>query len=74
MSVSSEQAWGDLYTIGADDGEELRPEAVAKLVELKIAEYADDGQPRLTPYGEKCFVVMESGDGNVPELNDIGDG
>ena len=24
--------------------------------------------PRLTAYGEKCFVVMESGDGEVPEL------
>jgi hypothetical protein len=74
MNVSAEQAWGALYTIGADDGEELLPEVVAKLDELNIAEDADDGQPHLTPYGEKCFVVMESGDGNVPELNDLGDG
>ena len=25
----------------------------------------------LTPYGEKCYVVMESGSGVVPELNDM---
>jgi hypothetical protein len=24
--------------------------------------------PRLTDYDEKCFVIMESGDGEVPEL------
>jgi hypothetical protein len=28
-----------------------------------------DNRPRRTPYGEKCFVVMESGDGDVPELD-----
>jgi hypothetical protein len=29
------------------------------------------GLPQLTPYGEKCYVAMESGDGVVPELNDL---
>jgi hypothetical protein len=29
------------------------------------------GLPQLTPYGAKCFAVMESGDGQVPEQNDM---
>ena len=29
------------------------------------------GLPRLTEYGAKCFTVIESGDGVVPELNDM---
>ena len=27
------------------------------------------GLPQLAPYGTKCFRVIESGDGVVPELN-----
>jgi hypothetical protein len=29
------------------------------------------GLPQLTAYGEKCYVVMESGDRVVPELSDM---
>jgi hypothetical protein len=68
MPLRSEDLWGALYGIGIDDFIEARPEAIARLVELKIAELDDNGKPCLTPYGEKCFVVMESGDGEVPEL------
>jgi hypothetical protein len=25
--------------------------------------------PRLTPCGEKCYIVLESGGGEVPELD-----
>ena len=42
-----------------------------KLIEFKMLELSATGLPQLTPYGEKCFVVMESGDGVVPELNDM---
>jgi hypothetical protein len=67
MSPSSEQLWAAVYTLGADDGEPLDHAAVTRLFELGIAEMGSDG-PRLTAYGERCFVVMESGDGEVPEL------
>jgi hypothetical protein len=40
------------------------------LIELKIAEHGANGL-QLPPYGAKAFVVMESGDGNVPEFNDL---
>jgi hypothetical protein len=37
-------------------------------MELDIVEVGPDAKPQLTAYGEKCFVVMESDDGEVPEL------
>jgi len=48
---------------------DISPEVAAKLIELSIAERGADGL-QLTPYGEKAFVVLESGDGSVPEFND----
>jgi hypothetical protein len=69
MSLADE-CWTALYAIGSDDGEPITSAALEKLVELGIIQSDDDG-PRLTAYGEKCFVVMESGDGQVPELNDL---
>ena len=68
MNARSEQLWGALYDIGIGNANEAPPEAVTRLYELGIVEMGDSG-PRLTPYGEKCFVVMESGDGEVPELD-----
>jgi hypothetical protein len=49
---------------------DISSEVAAKLIELKIAERCDDGSLALTLYGEKAFVVLESGDGSVPEFND----
>jgi hypothetical protein len=69
MKPTFEQLWGALYSIGSDDGSEALPEAVTRLYELGIVEMGDC-KPRLTAYGEKCFVVMESGDGEVPELDE----
>jgi hypothetical protein len=68
MKPTSEELWEALYSIGSDDGSEAKPEAVTRLYELGMVEMGD-GKPRLTAYGEKCFVVMESGDGEVPKLD-----
>jgi hypothetical protein len=65
---TTEQLWSTLYTLGADDGQPLDPKAVERLMELGIAEVGPDAKPQLTAYGERCFAVMESGDGEVPEL------
>jgi hypothetical protein len=66
-ATQSEQLWSTLYTLGADDGEPLEHWAVTRLFELGIAQMGSNGR-RLTAYVERCFVVMESGDGEVPEL------
>ena len=44
---------------------------VAKLIEFKMVTLDTVGLPQLTAYGEKCFVILESGNGVVPELNDM---
>jgi hypothetical protein len=36
-----------------------------------MVELSATGLPQLAPYGEKCYVVMESGDAAVPELKDL---
>ena len=73
MSTNSEQLWDAIYRIGSEDGtaDKILPGVIAKLIEFKIVELSPTGLPQLTPYGEKCYVVMESGDGVVPELNDM---
>jgi hypothetical protein len=72
MPATTEQLWDAIYRLGADDldSDSIPPEVIAKLIEFKMAELSATGLPQLTPYGEKCFVIMESGDGEVPELND----
>ena len=73
MSTNSEQLWDAIYRIGSEDGaaDKIPPGVIAKLIELKMVELSSTGLPQLTPYGEKCYVVMESGDGMVPELSDM---
>jgi hypothetical protein len=39
------------------------------MIEFNIVERGDDGLLLLASYGEKFFVMMESGDGSVPEFN-----
>jgi hypothetical protein len=63
------ELWRALYSVGSEDDSEAKPEAITRLYELGMVEMGD-GTPRLTDYGEKCFVVMESGDGEVPERDE----
>jgi hypothetical protein len=72
MSVTSVQLWDAIYRLGADDlTADIPPTVIAKLIEFKMVEVNAVGLPQLTPYGAKCFNVIESGDGVVPELNDM---
>jgi hypothetical protein len=70
VNTDPEQLYDALYRIGADeDGPPLSSDIVAQLVawKRKMVEMID-GTPQLTPYGEKCFVVIESGDEIVTEI------
>jgi hypothetical protein len=70
-NITHDALWCALYELGNELGDsDISPEVAAKLIELSIAERGADGALQLTPCGEKAFVVMESGDGNVPEFND----
>ena len=73
MSVTSVQIWDAIYRLGADDltTDDIPLAVVAKLVEFKMVELSDTDLPQLTLYGKKCFTVLESGDGVVPELNEM---
>jgi hypothetical protein len=67
MSTNSEQLWDAIYRIGSEDGtaDKIVPGVIAKLIEFKMVELNAVEMPQLTAYGEKCYVVMESGDGVV---------
>jgi hypothetical protein len=68
VNTDPEQLYDALYRIGADeDGPPLSSDIVAQLVAWKMVEMID-GTPQLTAYGETCFVVIESGDGIVTEI------
>ena len=73
MPATAEQLWDAIDRIYNEDGgaDKIPPAVIAKLIEFKMVELSVTGLPQLMPYGEKCYVVLELGDGVVPELNDI---
>ncbi len=73
MLAKSEQLWDAIYRLGANDltADNIPPDVTAKLIEFNMATVDTAGQPQLTPYGAKCFTVLETGNGVVPELNDM---
>ena len=73
MAATSTQIWDAIYHIGAEDlaADNIPPAVITKLVEFKMATVDTTGFPQLTPYGAKCFSVLITGDGVVPELNDM---
>jgi hypothetical protein len=70
-TLTSEDLWGGIQAIGAEDGtaDELSPAVTAKLIELRFVTLSAMGLPWLTAKGERAYVVSESGDGEVPELD-----
>lgn len=73
MPATSEQRWDAINRICNEDGtaDKFQPSVIAKLIEFKMAQLGANGLPQLTSYGEKCYVVLESGDAVVPELNEM---
>jgi hypothetical protein len=73
MQPTSVQLWDAIYHLGADDlaADNIPPAVIDKLIEFKMVEMSATSLPQLTPYGEKCYIEMESGDDVVPELNDM---
>jgi len=73
MPATSEQLCDSIDRIYNEDGsaDKIPPAVIAKLLEFKMAELGTTGLLQLTPYGEKCYVVMESGVGVEPEFNDM---
>jgi hypothetical protein len=71
---TTEDLYDCLQRIGQNDPVygEIEPEALQKLIEFRIAELGLDGTPRLTAYGERCYVGLESGDWGTPEFHDAG--
>jgi hypothetical protein len=68
MQYTPEQLFGALYEVGTEDGDEVPADTIDQLVAFKMVERGDDGTPLLTPYGYRCFVVIESGDGIITEF------
>jgi hypothetical protein len=67
-TITQDDLWCALYELGNELGDsDISPEVAAKLIELRIAERVY-GSLQLTPYGEKCFAVIESGDGILTEF------
>jgi hypothetical protein len=73
MPATSHQLWDAIYRLYNEDGtaDKIAPAVIAKLIEFKMVELSATGLTQLTHYGEKCYIVLESGDGVVPELNDM---
>jgi hypothetical protein len=73
MPATSVQLWDAIYRLGAGDlpADDIPPAVIAKLIEFKMVELNAVGLPRLTSYGAKCFTILVSGNGMVPELRDM---
>jgi hypothetical protein len=68
MTDINEQCWGVIGALGSDDGSNLPVAAVERLTNLGLVEASTDGAPSLTVDGERAYIVLESGDGEVPGL------
>jgi hypothetical protein len=70
--LTSEDLWGDIQAIGSEDGtaDQLPPAVIAKLIEMRFVTLSATGIPWLTEKGERAYVASESGDGEVPELDE----
>jgi hypothetical protein len=73
MTATSVQLWDAIYHLGSVDliSDNILTAVIAKLIKFKMAALDTAGPPQLTPYDLKCFTVIESGDGVVPELKDL---
>ena len=73
MPATSEQLWDAIERLAHEDGtaDEILPAVIAKLIEFKMVELSDTGLPQLTAYGDKCFLILESGDGEMTEIDDL---
>jgi hypothetical protein len=73
-NLTSEDLWGGIHDIGNEDGtaDNLPPVVVAALIELGFVTLSTAGIPLLTEAGQQAYVVMELGDGEVPELDNYG--
>jgi len=70
-TITQDDLWDTLCLLGTEaDTVNIEDGVLVKLIECEIAKCRDDGWLALTPYGKKCFVTMESGDGPLPEFND----
>jgi hypothetical protein len=74
MPITSETLWDAVGRIGKSDptADKIDPAVIAKLIQLRIIQLNATGLPELTGYGYWCFDTMESGDGEVPELDNYG--
>jgi hypothetical protein len=72
--LTSESLWGGVQAIGSEDGtaDKLSPSVVAKLIKLKFVKLSASGLPMLTAKGSKAYTVMESGDGEIAEIDNYG--
>jgi hypothetical protein len=72
--LTSEDLWNGVQSIGAEDGtaDQLPPAVIAKLIELSFVTLSAMGLPWLAAKGERAYVVSESGDGEVPEIEGYG--
>jgi hypothetical protein len=66
---SLQTCWLQELRLSADN---LPPLVVAALIELGFVTLSTARIPLLTEAGQKAYVVMESGDGEVPELDNYG--
>jgi hypothetical protein len=72
--ITPENLWDAIERIGTEEGSSasLRPTVIAKLVELGFVKLGANGLRQLTAKGQQAMIVFESGDGEVPELDNYG--
>ena len=72
MLPTSDQLWYAIDRIYNEDGtaDKIQPSVIAKLIEFKMVELSANGLPQLTEYGQRCFLILESGDDSMTEIDD----
>ena len=71
MPPTSDQLWDAIERIYNGTADQILPAVIAKLIEFKMVELSATGLPQLTGYGDKCFLILESGDDTWTEIDDL---
>jgi hypothetical protein len=72
MMITAGQLWDAIEWLYDEDGsaDRIQPAVIAKLIDFNLVELGAARLPHLTERGQKCYVIFESGNESMTEIDD----
>jgi hypothetical protein len=69
MAITSKVLYEALYRIGSEGAALLSVEVIHTLVQYRMLELVENGDPQMTPCGQECYWEIKAGNGRVAEFD-----